>query len=118
MGRQLAEDLAGMENITLEQQITWHFQGNFYPPIPTIMVQPCIKAIELANEAIADGEERLSNIKDEVDLPEGITWRGNTSASVLGMIEGHRLDAWINHTWSCDCEECLPDEDEDEELGN
>jgi hypothetical protein len=113
MGRQLAEDLAGMENITLEQQITWHFQGNFYPPIPTSMVQPCIKAIELANEAIADGEERLSNIKDEVALPEGITWRGNAFASVLGLIEGHRLDPWINHTWSCDCVECLPDEDED-----
>jgi len=32
------------------------------------------------------------------------------------LIEGHRLDAWINHTWSCDCVECLPDEDE--ELGN
>ena len=113
MGRQLAEDLAGMDNITLEQQITWHLTGNFYPPVPTSMVQPCIKAIELANEAIADGEERLSNIKDEVALPEGITWRGNTFASVLGMIEGHRLDPWINHSMYCECYGCLPDEDED-----
>ncbi|CAB4137290.1 hypothetical protein UFOVP325_28 [uncultured Caudovirales phage] len=113
MGRQLAEDLAGMDNITLEQAITWHLQGNFYPPVPTSMVQPCIKAIELANEAIADGEEYLGNLTDEVALPEGITWRGNTFASVLGMIEGHRLDPWINHSMYCECYGCLPDEDED-----
>lgn len=115
MGRQLAEDLAGMENITLEQAITWHLQGNFYPPVPTSMVQPCIKAIELANDAIADGVDYLSDIKDEVELPDGITWRGNTSASVLGMIEGHRLDAWINHTMLCECDACLYNEDEDED---
>ena len=55
MGRLQAE--AMMEaSITLEQQISWHLTTNHYSPVPEIMVQPCIEAIDLANEGEWDTE--------------------------------------------------------------
>jgi len=32
--------------LDLETQLKYHLQGNHYPPIPTVMVQPCIEAID------------------------------------------------------------------------
>jgi hypothetical protein len=50
------------------------------------MVQPCIEAID------AYWEDDLAR---EIDLPEGISWRGNTTAPARNLIEAHHLDAWI-----------------------
>jgi hypothetical protein len=85
MGRLQAE--AMMEaSITLEQQISWHLTTNHYPPVPEIMVQPCIEAIDEANEGNWDGL---------ITLPEGVSWKGLTEAPVRAMVEQHHLDTWI-----------------------
>ena len=85
MGRLQAE--AMMEaSITLEQQISWHLTTNHYPPVPECMVQPCIEAIDLANEGEWD---------TEITLPEGVSWKGLTEAPVRAIVEAHHLDTWI-----------------------
>ena len=72
--------------ISLEQQISWHLQSNHYPPIPNEMVAVCIDAIEYANE----GEWDL-----ELDMPEGVSYRGRSTAPVYAIVESNHLDAWI-----------------------
>ena len=85
MGRLQAE--AMMEaSITLEQQISWHLTTNHYPPVPECMVQPCIEAIDEANEGNWDGL---------ITLPEGVSWKGLTTAPVFAIVEAHHLDTWI-----------------------
>lgn len=87
MGSNLSHDLAsGIAEISLEQQIRIQLRSNHYPPVPLSMVDPCIEAINAGRE---EDYDRL------IDLPEGITWRGSTSAPARAIIEGHHLDPWI-----------------------
>jgi hypothetical protein len=79
-------------DITLEQQIGWHLRGNHYPPVPLSMVKPCIEAIDICQRAIwgdADANERI-------ELPEGVLWRGDTTAPAWALVESHHLDTWID----------------------
>ena len=46
MGMNTAMDLAENIDISLEDAIGYHLQGNHYPPVPLSMVQPCIDAID------------------------------------------------------------------------
>jgi hypothetical protein len=85
MGRLTAMEIAETE-ITLEDQITWHLQGNHFPPIPKSMVKPCIEAIDAANEG--DWDKLIS-------LPEGTGYRGLTVAPVHAIVESHHLETWI-----------------------
>jgi hypothetical protein len=86
MGRLQAEALAAEDFMPLENQIQWHLASNHYPAIPAIMVEPCIEAIDNANEGEWD---KL------ITLPEGVSWRGLTEAPTYAMVEQHHLDAWI-----------------------
>jgi hypothetical protein len=88
MGSNFATELADgtLGAISLEDQIAMHLTSNHYPPVPRSMVKPCIEAID------AYWEDDLAR---EIDLPEGITWRGNTTAPASNLIEAHHLDAWI-----------------------
>ena len=70
-----------------EQTISWHLTANHYPPIPTSMVQPCLRAIELANEGEWD---------HQVLLPEGITYLDQETAPVRAMVEQHHLEAFLS----------------------
>lgn len=85
MGRLQAEAMAE-SSIGLEMQLEWHLKANHYPPVPSIMVEPCIEAIDLANEGDWDAK---------IKLPEGVSWKGLTEASVRSIVEQHHLDAWI-----------------------
>lgn len=76
--------------ITLEQ----HLCHNHYPPVPSSMVTSCEAAIMAYNEQEPDRE---------IDLPAGITWRGQTSAPAIEIIRGHHLEAFLE-----------PDLDEDD----
>lgn len=88
MGSVLAAELASGElNVTMEQAIGWHLQGNHYPPIPSSMIQPCIDAIDAGNE---EDWGRL------IALPEGVFYKGETEAPAWAMIEQHHLSAWIH----------------------
>jgi len=73
-------------SISLEQQIEWHLTVNHYPPIPPIMVQTCIEAIDEAN----DGNWNIN-----ITLPEGVSWRGLTTCPVYAIVEQHHLEPWI-----------------------
>lgn len=87
MGNLFATELAMMENIELRQALSWHLAGNFYPPISADMIDPCIEAIQNANE----GEwEKL------VSLPEGVGYRGLTVAPTQAIIEQHRLESFLD----------------------
>jgi preprotein translocase subunit SecA len=85
MGRNFAEELAFAPEMGMETAIRLHLTGNHYPPVPVSMVSVCIEAID------AYWEEDLNR---EVELPEGISWRGQNSAPAYAIIESHHLEAW------------------------
>lgn len=92
MGSMHAEEFAGMTGkgkgkISMNQALTWHLQGNHYPPIPTSMVGPSKRAISAVNKGKHD-----SNIK----LPEGVMYKGKKSAPASAIVEAHHLHAWLN----------------------
>ena len=84
MGNNTALDLAS--EFDLEQGIAYHLQGNHYPPVPLSMVQPCIDAIDAFYEEDTD---RL------IEMPKGVSYKGNTHAPAWAIIEQHHLDAWL-----------------------
>lgn len=84
MGSNLAYDLANSE-ITLENSIGIHLQSNHYPPVPLIMVPPCIEAIN------AYWDEDINRM---IDMPEGVSYRGSNQAPAWAIIEQHHLNAW------------------------
>ena len=103
MGNMLSTELADMD-MDLSRSIAIQLQTNHYPPVPLTMVQPCIDAITAWNED--NDSNRL------IELPEGVKWRGETSAPVWAIIEAHHLDAWCNHADYCDCDDCMITDEE------
>ena len=87
MGSNFANDLALADNLTIENQIAIHLSANHYPPVPAIMVQPCVEAIDAVND--------LGLWDLEIPLPEGVSWKGLTTAPAHAIIEQHHLDAWL-----------------------
>jgi len=86
MGSNLAHDLAGMKDLSLDRSLAIQLTSNHYPPVPLTMIDPCKEAI------LAGREEDFDRL---IDLPEGISWRGNTAAPARAIIEGHHLEAWL-----------------------
>ena len=85
MGSNFANDLSVMD-LDLEVAIGYHLQGNHYPPVPLSMVQPCIDAID------AYYDEDYNKL---IEMPEGVSYKGNTHAPAWAIIEQHHLDAWL-----------------------
>ena len=69
----------------LEIEIGAHLQ-NHTPPIPLIMIEPCITAIGRANVGLWD---------DEVELPKGTLWKESDVAPVWVIITSHHLEQWV-----------------------
>jgi hypothetical protein len=86
MGFNTAMDFAENIDISLEQAIGYHLQGNHYPPVPLSMVQPCIDAID----AYYDEDYDL-----EIEMPEGVFYKGKSTAPAWAIIEQHHLSAWL-----------------------
>jgi hypothetical protein len=86
MGALQAREFAASE-LSMEQQISWHLTSNHYPPVPTSMVTPCIEAIDAFWE---------DDLDKEIELPEGVTYRGMTTAPAREIIINHHLDAWCD----------------------
>jgi len=90
MGDLAARDMAAVGEdlgVSLEQQIGWHLQCNHFPPAPERMVPVCIEAIRLGN---------LGNWDKEIQLPEGVSFRGRNTTPVSTIVEQLHLDAWID----------------------
>ena len=79
------EDLGIM--LDMETQISIHLTSNHYPPVPTSMVKPCIEAIDAVND--------LGLWDADIELPEGVSWKGSNYAPAHAIIEQHHLDAWL-----------------------
>ena len=87
MGRSMAEELASGEwGLDYRGAIALHLTNNHYPTVPVSMVEPCIEAIEACN---ADNHDA------EIELQEGVLWRGQATAPAWAIVEGHHLDAWL-----------------------
>ena len=93
MGSNMANEMASgvLEDmgihLDIEQQIGIHLRSNHYPPVPLSMVKPCIEAIDAVND--------LGLWNADIELPEGVSWRGKNYAPASAIIEAHHLDAWI-----------------------
>ena len=85
MGSVTAIGLADTE-LDLERQLAYHLQGNHYPPVPLSMVQPCIEAIDAAYD---EDYDRM------IEMPQGVSYKGNTHAPAWAIIEQHHLDWFI-----------------------
>ena len=73
MGNNTAMDLAENIDLSLEDAIGYHLQGNHYPPVPLSMVPVCIQTLDFANDNLWD---------ETVEMPEGISYNSGTSAPV------------------------------------
>jgi hypothetical protein len=104
MGSNTAIDLATNLDISLEQAIGYHLQGNHYPPVPLIMVAPCIEALDAAREM---------DPMRYIAMPEGVFYKGMSHAPAWAIIQQHHLDAWLPQ----DDEEFYGAEDNGYELG-
>lgn len=86
MGRMFIDALEEMD-IAWKDQVAMHLTNNLYPPVPLIMLDTCIEAI--AQCVLGDGEV-------EIDLPEGVSYRGLTTAPAYAIVDNHRLGAFLN----------------------
>lgn len=90
MGRIFAEEIAGME-LSLEAKVEMHLKANCYPPVPSYMVEPCVKAIEIMQDAQWDD----ANPSEPIALPEGVSWKGMPTAPAYALVENFRLDSFM-----------------------
>jgi len=84
MGFTTALDLAA--EFDLETAIGIHLKANHYPPVPRSMIQPCIHALDAYYE---DDHNR------QIEMPEGVTYKGLTTAPAWAIIDQHHLQAWL-----------------------
>jgi hypothetical protein len=89
MGYNTALDLS--TELDLESALGMHLRANHYPPVPLTMVQPCIDAID------AYWEDDLNRL---IEMPEGVSYRGESHAPAWAVIESHHLDAWCRDDYS------------------
>lgn len=82
MGSMFATDLAGIDSIPLTEKINLHLQYNFYPPVPSSMVDACIETIDAYYEEDFDRE---------IEMPQGVSYRGQNTAPAHAIMEQHRL---------------------------
>lgn len=83
MGNLQAQEMAALTD--LDTALAWHLRSNHYPPIPLTMVEPCKQAID------AYWEEDLDR---EIQLPDGVYYRGSETAPAREIIINHHLDPW------------------------
>lgn len=84
MGYTQAKEMADL--MELRQALSWHLTSNHFPPVPVSMIDPCLEAIENANDEEWD---------KMVSLPEGVGYKGLTVAPTRAIIEQHHLYAFL-----------------------
>lgn len=94
MGK-LTELMIANTDLPLDRKVAWHLQGNHYPPIPLVMVEACVEAIELARLGYYDTEVKLPLGESKDGVPFQITWHGQDTAPVSAIVESHHLDGFI-----------------------
>lgn len=90
MGAMKSMEMAEAVNdgsININDALRYHLTSNHYPPVPTTMIEPCRKAIILANDGMGD---------ELVDLPQGIRYKGDPKAPAIEIIEAHHLEYFLD----------------------
>jgi hypothetical protein len=93
MGSLQAQEMAEM--LDSRTAMAWHLQGNHYPPIPAVMIDPCLEAIDAAIDGDWDREIQLPFDGERDGKPFQITWRGQDTAPAWAIVEGHHLQNWV-----------------------
>ena len=84
MGRMQAEEMK--DQLGLDQALSWHLRSNHYPPVPLTMLPVCREAIDHAN---------CGDWDTEINLPKGISFRGEKFATVSQIVRAHHLDTFL-----------------------
>lgn len=71
---------------SIDQALGWHLQSNHFPPVSVSFVPVCKAAIEHA---------ALDDWDVEVELPEGCTYKGQSTAPVIAIVVQHHLEAFV-----------------------
>jgi hypothetical protein len=77
--------------LDLETQLKYHLTGNHYPPIPTVMIQPCIEAIDAYYDEDYSRKIELPKMDDGFQ----ITWQGNTWTTASALVSHAHLEWFI-----------------------
>ena len=85
MGYLSAVDM--LDNTDIDTALGWHMKANCYPPIPDMMFDTLKRAIEEVN----DYHDTVY-----IGLPEGVSYRGESEARAIDIVNGHRLEAFID----------------------
>ena len=75
-------EAVGEGQVGLRPALHWHLTSNHYPPVPSSMIDACVAAIE----ALVDEEPER-----EIELPDNIVWKGQTTAPAQSIVEDHHL---------------------------
>lgn len=81
-------------NVTLRAALSWHLTSNHYPPLPSVLVDVAVAALEAADDL---------DWNRSIDMPEGLTFRDRDEATAGEVVESLHLDAFLGVT--------LPQED-------
>jgi hypothetical protein len=95
MGSNFAHDLAD-GTLDFHTALGVHLRANHYPPIPLVMVEPAIKAIEAYFEYAEDRWIDLPFDGERDGKPFQITWKGLPKATAMTLIENLHLNEFIS----------------------
>jgi hypothetical protein len=85
MGAMHAVEYAAVANRTIG--LTAHLRSNCFPPVPYAMIPVAEQAIDLCNDG---------GVGETIDLPDGITWRGQDHVPAHVVVTDLHLEAWVN----------------------
>ena len=79
--------------VGLTAALDYHLTANHFPPVPRSMIPVCIEAIGVVVD-VYEGDDDIPT--EEVELPEGITFRGRETAPAFEIVEAHHLWAFVD----------------------
>lgn len=75
----------------LKTAVSMHLTSNCFPPVPQYMLPVALEALE---KVLAHEDKSL------VELPEGVTFRNETSATAIAVVDALHLFAFVD--WCID----------------
>jgi len=79
-------EAVGEGQVALRPALHWHLTANIFPPVPVSMVDVCAAAVEAA----AEGDWAL-----DIELPDGVTYRGATTAPATAIVDNYHLGFFV-----------------------
>lgn len=105
-----------VENLQRRAALEWHLTGNFYPPLPVVLVDVALEALAIANTYDAQyGVHSNEIMSQELQLPDGMLVNGKETMAVADVIDWLRLESMVydvlevsddeNEDWPADASE-------------